>query len=176
MHRAETWVLLWISIAIPLISITRSPSIERRWAAMRYAGAALLLAAGSYLSFAPLFASYQVAQGEFEENNNRLESSLATYRSALHWNPSSPDANFDLTRALAKIGDDSGALAQSRAATRFVDEPELYILRSRILLNVDRKTDARRELEEAMRLFPYSMEIRSEIASLSQPDTKAGGH
>jgi len=171
MHRAETWALLWLSMAVPLISATPPVTIGRRWATLRYAGAALLLAAGSYFAFAPLAASYEIAKGELDEDAERMESSQTAYRTALRWEPASPDANFDLTRALAKAGVYSGALAQSKVATRFVNEPELYILRSRILQNTGRKTDARSELEDAMRLFPYSMEVRGEIASLSLPGT-----
>jgi Flp pilus assembly protein TadD len=72
-----------------------------------------------------------------------------------------------LVRAEAKAGDYAGALAQSKSATRFVNEPELYLLRSRILQNAGQESEARRELEAAMRLFPYSAELRAEAASYS---------
>jgi Flp pilus assembly protein TadD len=120
-----------------------------------------------------LAASFEVAKGQLDEDHEHPESSSAAYRAALRWDPSSPDANFNLVRALAKAGDVSGALAQSKAAARYVNEPELYILRSRILQNADRKNEARRELEEALQHFPYSEELRREIASLPLPGAEA---
>jgi Flp pilus assembly protein TadD len=160
-------------MAVPLLSPVLPTAFRPRWMSLKYAGAALLLIAGCYFAFAPLAASYEVAKGELDENHERPEPSATAYRAALRWEPSSPDANFNLVRALAKAGDVSGALAQSRAAARYVNEPELYILRSRILQNAGRKIEARHELEEALQLFPYSEELRGEIASLSLPGAEA---
>lgn len=177
MHRAETWALLWLSMAVPLIAPTLPPAPQCRRAWLRCAGAAALLIAGSCVAFAPLAASFETAKGKSEENGGRLESSQRVYRAALRWDASSPDANFDLVRAEAKAGDYSDALAQSKIAARSVNEPELYLLRSRILQNAGRESEARRELEAAIRLFPYSMELRDEAASYSLflPDTAAEG-
>jgi tetratricopeptide (TPR) repeat protein len=177
MHRAETWALLWLSMAVPLLSPTLSPAPLHRRVWLRYAGAAALLIAGSYAAFTPLAASFETAKGESDEGQGRLESSQTAYRAALRWEPWSPEANFDLVRAEAKAGDYSDALAQSKIATRFVNEPELYLLRSRILQNAGRESEARRELEAAIRLFPYSKELRAELASYSLflPDTASEG-
>jgi putative inorganic carbon (hco3(-)) transporter len=173
MHRAETWSLLWVLMAVPLASAAVLPVRIRRFTGLKVAGAALLIVAAAYGAFAPLAASYRLAQGELDENNERLDSSVKAYRAALRWEASSADANFDLVRALARTGDVSGALAQAAIATRYVNEPELYILRSRILLDAGSKAEARRELETAVRLFPYSEELRDEIASYSLPDSGA---
>ena len=175
MHRAETWALLWLTMAIPLVSPKLSPDSPRRIAWPRYAGAALILVAGCYSAFAPLASSYEVAKGESDEHRGSLESSLVAYRAALRWRPTSPDANFDLVRAVAKTGDYSAALAQSSIAARYVNEPELYILRSRILQNAGRESDARRELVAAVRLFPYSTELRDEVTACSLPDEAVEG-
>jgi O-antigen ligase len=175
MHRAETWALLWLSMAVPLVSPARPPAPQRRRAWLRCAAAALYLAAGSYAAFAPLAASYELARGESEEDHDHLESSQDAYRAALRWEPSSPDANFDLVRAVAKTGNYPGALSQSIIAMRYVNEPALYILRSRILQNAGRNGDARSEVEAAARTFTYSMELRKEVASFPQPGTAAKG-
>ena len=167
MHRAETWALLWLSMAIPLASPKLQPAPQRRLLWLRYAGAALIVVAGSYAAFASLASSYELAKGESAEDRGTLESSLASYRAALRWKPSSPDANFDLVRALAKTGDDSAALAQSTMAARYLNEPELSILRSRILHNAGRDGDARRELVTAARRFPYSAQLRHEVSASS---------
>jgi len=172
MHRAETLALLWLSMAVPLASPTVPLALRGRARWLSYAGAAGLVVIGSYLCFAPLAASYEIAKGEFDENAEQLDSSQLAYRAALRWEPSSPDANYDLVRALAKSGDYPDALAQSRITVRYVDEPELYLLRSRILQNAGRNIEARRELEEAERRFPYAKQVHAEIASLPPPGTE----
>jgi tetratricopeptide (TPR) repeat protein len=164
MHRAETWALLWLSMAVPLLSPRLLPVPSRRLAWLRYSGAAFLLVAGGCLAFVPLAAGYAIAQGESDESCGRWGPSQASFRAALQWEPWSPDANFDLTRVMARTGDYAGALAQSRVATGYVNEPELYILRSRILQNAGRNAEAGRELEAATRLFPYSTKLRDEVA------------
>jgi putative inorganic carbon (hco3(-)) transporter len=169
MHRAETWALLWLCMAAPLISPMPVPVPQRRRKGLRLAGAVLLLVAGSFLAFAPLFASYELAQAASEENSGQLKQSQAAYRAALRWDPSSPDANFGLVRIVAKGGDYPGALDQSNIAKRYVNEPELYILRSRILQYAGRESEARRELESATRIFPFSTELSDEIASSFLP-------
>lgn len=173
MHRAETWALLWLSMAVPLLSPNVLPAPQRRRVWLRCVVAAALLAAGSYAAFTPLAASFETAKGESEENGGCLECSEMAYRSALRWERWSPDANFDLVRAEAKAGDYSGALAQSKIAMQSVNEPELCLLRSRILQNAGREDEARRELEVAIRLFPYSKELRDEAASYSRPEKAA---
>jgi len=135
----------------------------------------LVLIAGSYFAFTPLAASFEVAKGQSDEDRELPGSAATAYRAALGWKPSSPDANFNLVRSLAAAGDYSGALAQSRVAARYVNEPELYLLRSRILQNADRQLEARHELETALQLFPYSEQLRGEIASLPLLSTEAEG-
>ena len=184
-HRAETWALQWILMAIPMACSTPVPAqsstavpvqsarslpaiwFRLRW--IRYVLAALLLVVGVGAAFSPLASSYEVAKGEVEESREQMEPSLAAYRAALRWQPSSPDANFDLVRAQAKTGDYTGALTQSAIAVRYVNEPELYLMRSRILQNAGRDSDAVGVLDAAVRLFPYSAELRDEADSYSLP-------
>ncbi len=167
MHRAETWALLWLLMAVPLVSASPAPESHRRLNWFRSAGVVLLLVAAGNFAIAPLAASYELAKGKADEDHGAMDSALTAYRAALRWEPTSPDANFDQIRALGKAGDYGGALAQSRLAVRFVNEPELYILRSRILENAGRNDEAEREVEAAARFFPYSTELRDEIGSFS---------
>ena len=169
MHRAETWALLSISMAVPLVKSVNSSAPRPRLAWLRYAGAVLIVAVGSCLALAPLAASYELAKGESEEGDGQLQPALAAYRAALRWEPSSPDANFNLVRATANAGDISGALTQSTAAATYVDEPELYLLRSRILANAGRDAEALSELQEALPRFPYSKALRNEAATYAPP-------
>ncbi len=175
MHRAETWALLAISMAVPLVKsgVASAPGISSsplpRFAWLRYPAAVSIVAFGSCLALAPLAASYQLAKGQSEESDGQLQPALAAYRAALRWEPSSPDANFNLVRATANAGDLSGALTQATAAAEYVDEPELYILRSRILANAGRDDEARRELQAALARFPYSRALRDEAAAYALP-------
>ena len=165
MHRADTFALLCISMAVPFVRSER-PSIPRppiSWP--RYAAAALTLMLGSYFALSPLAASYQLAQGVSQESNQHFQPALASYQSALRLQPSSPDANFNLVRALAETGDFERALAQSAAAESYVNEPELFLLRARILQNQGRDDEALRELNRGLLNFPYSKQLRDEIAA-----------
>jgi len=175
MHRAETWALFWIWMAVPLMELDVSPVPERAMAWARYAGAGLLLVAGSYFAFAPLAASYETGKGESEESSGRLESSRAADCAALRWEPWQADANFNLVRVLAKMGDYRGALEQAGVAAQYVNEPELYILRSRILEKAGRSGEARGEIEAGVRAFPYSVELRDELASHMTRGTESAG-
>jgi Tfp pilus assembly protein PilF len=74
---------------------------------------------------------------------------------------------------MAKTGDLSDALAQSHVASRFVNEPELIILRSRIQQNIGNSDLAMRELQSGMRMFPYSQELREELGSYSSIEVTA---
>jgi len=165
MHRADTFALLCISMAVPFASIEGRSKPVPRSAWWSYAGAVLLLLLGSYFALGPLAASCELAKGELAEKDGRFEQALVLYRSALQWQPSSPDANFNLARALAKTGDFEGALAQSAAAEYYVNEPELYLLRGRILENQGRDDEALRKLHRGLLKFPYSKELRDEIAA-----------
>ena len=165
MHRAETWAMLYLSMAVPLVRRSSSIASVPRSVWPRYAGAVSILVLGGFSAFAPLAASYQLAKAERNENEGQLQLSVAAYRAALRWQPSSPDANFSLARVLANSGDLDGALAQSIVAANYVDEPELYILRSRILANAGRDDEARRVLDAAVPVFPYSTDLRDEAAA-----------
>jgi len=175
MQRAETWALLWLSLAVPLVPPILPAAPERRRAWWRYSAGALILIFGIGVAFGPLASSYLVAKGGAEEDGGRLAPSLAAYRAAQQWDASSPDARFDEVRVMAKMGDDGGALARAGVAARFVDEPELYLLCSRILHNAGRMDEARREVEAAARRFPYSAELREERASYAAAGTSPSG-
>jgi len=55
-----------------------------------------------------------------------------------------------------------------------VNEPELYLLRARIEEKAGNRDEARREVEAALRLFPYSTELREEAGSAAIPEAGAG--
>lgn len=165
LHRAETWALLWLWMAVPFVEQEPPVREEHRPSPLRLCAAALLALLGSYYAFAQVASSYWLGHGQTQERHGRVELAREAYQSSLRWDTSSPDANFNLVRATAKAGDLPGAVSQSRLASRFVNEPELIILRSRIEQNAGQSDAAVRELEAGVRLFPYSQELREELAS-----------
>lgn len=176
LHRADSLVLLCLSMAIPFASANQLSATQPRIPWPRYAAAAIILLLGSYFALAPLAASYQLALGASAESNQQFQQAIASYQNALRLQPSSPDANFNLVRALAETGDFDRALTQSIAAERYVNEPELYLLRVRILQNLDRDNEALRELNQGIRLFPYSKSLRKEIAVRDPSHTETSPH
>jgi hypothetical protein len=175
LHRAETWGVLWLWMAVPFAR-HQEPSREGYCALpLRFCGAALLSIVGSYVAFAPVASSYWLEQGHRQERRGRDELAREAYRSALRWDASSPDAHFNLVRATAKGGDLSDAISESRVASRFVNEPELVILRSRILQNAGQNEEAVRVLTVGARQFSYSQELRDELASYSATSAPASG-
>jgi tetratricopeptide (TPR) repeat protein len=175
LHRAETWALLWLWMAVPFAEHGLSSNRRPCLAALRYPVALLLVVVGACLAFAQVASSYWLGQGQSMEREGRVEAARDAYRSALRWDRASPDANFSFVRAMAKTGDLSGALAQSHVASRFVNEPELIILRSRIQQNAGHHDQAIGELHTGIRTFPYSEELRDELVSYSSVDATATG-
>ena len=57
----------------------------------------------------------------------------------------------------------------STAAAKYVDEPELYLLRSRILSNAGRDAEALSEIQTALPRFPYSKALRNEAVAYATP-------
>jgi len=166
MHRAECWALLWLCLAVPLLPPSASAPPVGVNAAFQFVASTLLVVAGGVFGYAELVGSFQLAQGLNDEKEDRLAAATEDYRQALRWEPASQDANFNLVRTLAKAGDDSSALAQATIAAHFVNEPELFLLRSRILQNQGRYCEAGREIQNALQLFPYAQELRDEAATV----------
>jgi O-antigen ligase len=167
LHRAETWTLLWLWMAVPFAKQESPTPRALRFVPVRCFGAGLLIVVGGCFAFVQVASSYWLRQGQIQEREGHVEAARKSYRSALRWERESPDANFNFVRAMAKTGDLSGALAQSHVASRFVNEPELIILRSRIQQNIGNIDLAMHELQSGMRMFPYSQELREELASYS---------
>lgn len=175
LHRAETWTLLWLWMAVPFAErALTAPPRPLRFLPVRYCIAGLLIVVGACFSFAQVASGYWLRQGQTQEREGHVEAARESYRSALRWECASPDANFNFVRAMGKSGDLSGALAQSHVASRFVNEPELTILRSRIQQNSGNSELAMRELRSGMRMFPYSQELRNEFDSYFPTEVTPG--
>ncbi|MDR3793769.1 MAG: hypothetical protein P4L03_10355 [Terracidiphilus sp.] len=173
LHRAETWALLWLTMAVPLTGAGAAASMQRQVSWLRYGLAVGVAAIGILAAARPLAASYELARGDAEEKAGEMAAAERTYRAVLGWEPAQADAHFNLVRVLAEKGDEAGALEQSGRFAEYVNEPEFYLLRSRILANAGRDKEARQEAEQALRRFPYSAALCEEAAEAAQAEGAA---
>ncbi len=100
--------------------------------------------------------------GQRAEGDHAYRTAEDFYREALRWRPADPDAHFDLARCRAATGDFQSALQEADAAQRYVDEPELWVLRIRIRRAMGDEQRARKELQQAQERFPYAPVLRAE--------------
>jgi hypothetical protein len=156
-HRAETWALLWMAMGIALP--TGAP-ISRRAPLYMWAAKVVLAALLLWMALPPLLASRAISRGMQAELQNDPVRAISGYQAALRWQPASPDANFNLTRALCKQGALDACWSQSEHARRYVDEAELYILRARCLEAQGRFLEAGVELAQARERFPFSKALQ----------------
>lgn len=174
LHRPETWTLLMLWMAVPLAYEAKSgssaPTSAVRSKVLLASGVALGIL-GLTLAAPPVISDYLLARGERFENRGELGRAIASYRSAIRWYSPSTDAQFNLTRALAKHGRLEDALKQSAEAARYVNEPELWLLRARILSAIGLPDVASRELRTKSAAFPYSKELRDESQGMASSAT-----
>jgi tetratricopeptide (TPR) repeat protein len=159
LHRPETLLLMAILVALPFPGVT-APRPRRSWIVQGAVAALFLLTAG-VAGMMQAQTSYLVRAGQELEADGAYRSAADDYRQALGWNWMDPDANFNLARALAGSRDFPEALAQTRTALRYLDEPELWIVRYRIQRQMG--VDAAPELRKAAERFPYSKALAQEV-------------
>lgn len=163
LHRPETLLLLAIWAALPFPGTT-APRSRRSWI-VQGAVAALFLCAAGTAGMMRVASSYHVRAGQALESDGAYRTAADSYREALGWDATNADANFNLARALAGSRDLPAALAQTHTALRYVDEPELWIVRYRIQRQMG--VDATPELRKAAERFPYSKALQQEVAAAS---------
>lgn len=160
-HRAETWAILWVALGLG-VQTTSAPSDTQVPEAARSAHAGFAVAKSAaaiifiYFAAQPLIASRQTVLGAQAERSGDLPVAEIHYRNAIAHSAASQDAHFGLTRTLCKQDRFAACVAQSAIAARYVDEAELYLLRSRALRDLGRDSEAERELERARERFPFS--------------------
>ena len=174
LHRAETWALFSVWFAVPLtLALEDTANTDKRIQSVRLGltvravAAVVVCAVAIPIALRPAVASYWIGTAERHEDAGQIEAAEKALYDALALEPASPTAQFDLTRVLAKQDRFEAALEQSRLAVRFVNEPELYILRSRICMALSDPERARAELQRATELFPYSDELSDELAFIT---------
>jgi putative inorganic carbon (hco3(-)) transporter len=169
-QRAETWGLLWLWMSLPM-ALDWQPEPQRpvaspatlilRWSAV--AAGTLVL---GWAVIQPVIGSYWEGAGDRLENRHRYPEAAAAYRRALTHDRSLPNANYCLARSLALGGDLAGGLRASDTALRWVDEPELRLMRAYMRESLNDKPGAIDELTTALRIFPFSWKVAAELTAV----------
>lgn len=163
LQRADTWALFWLALAVPLASQAETQGTQRRL--LRAALGSLLLLAGLWFGIRPVAANYFIQQGQDAESENHNATALQWYDRALRWDPSQGNAYFNRARVLAKLDSLPAAWAASADLLRWVNEPECWVLRSRIARAMGNAELAVQQLRIAQQTFPYSAAVAAELDS-----------
>jgi hypothetical protein len=134
---------------------------------MALAPAVLIFAVFANFALRPLFASRCVAIAQQREFLGDLQGAEISLRDGMRIWPNAT-GHFDLVRVLGKQERYAEALKQSQWTEHWVTEPELFLLRVRILRAMERETEAKQLLQESAQRFPYSRELADEFAGFSQ--------
>jgi hypothetical protein len=171
LHRGETWALAWMWLGVSLLEgdrvVERRPTIS--WG--RIAAGAVILIVCLDLSVRQLAASHRVATAQQRESLGDVQGAEHSLRAAIDSWDNNATAQFDLVRILAKQERYVDALAQSERAERWIMEPELFLLRGRILKAMGRDVEAKALIADSAKRFPYSEDLRQEIGGFSQPSS-----
>lgn len=168
LHRAETWTVAWLWLALPFLHLRAERSHSKKHRALVVALGVLFLAWSLQAAIRPLMASYNVAIAQQRESHGDLQAAEMGLRKAVKIHPLTATAQFDLVRILGKQGRYAEALEQSHRAEPWMAEPELFLLRSRILRAMGREEEANRTVHESAERFPYSELLAEEKASNPQ--------
>jgi O-Antigen ligase len=164
LHRGETVALLAIALALPLA--TAAPEEDRPTRpALRLVLTVICLAMIA-VAVLPVMSSRLVRLGNYAESIEDFTKAANYYARAAKLWPENTDALFSATRAYARDENYSEALVWTETSKRYIAEPELWILRARILESMNENQRALNEMQSAQTLFPYSELPTSEIEML----------
>lgn len=165
LHRAETLSLFAISAAMPFARREQSTSTPiGQW--LRRISVLLLGATLFVLSGLSVASSRFAKLGAEAESEARYRAAASLYMRAFALSPDNTDAAFAEARVLAQAERYPEALAAANRAARFIAEPELYLLRARILESMNGYVSAEREMELAAKIFPFSTIPQSELQEI----------
>ena len=178
LQRAETWVLLWLCVGIATKTEHREPAPATSLTAgaratssgsllLRYAGATALTLLLAWFAAQPVFATYWADAGTAFESERKYSEAVDAYRRSLAFDPSASSAAFNLPRALTHAGDLDAAISAANDGLRWIDEPELRLLRLRILETRGSYVAAFQAAADDVRRFPYSPELQREYLDLA---------
>jgi len=171
LHRGETWSLAWLWLALPMLHLPVERNHSKKYRVLVVALSVLFLGWSLQAAIRPLSASYNVAIAQQREARGDLPGAEMALYKAIKTYPASATAQFDLVRILGKQERYADALEQSHRAEPWMAEPELFLLRSRILRAMGREDEANRTVHESAERFPYSELLAEESAANSQATT-----
>ena len=171
LNRGETWSLAWLWLALPMLHLPVERNHSKKYRVLVVALSVLFLGWSLQAAIRPVSASYKVAIAQQRESLGDLHGAEMTLRKAIKTYPASATAQFDLVRILGKQERYADALEQSHRAEPWMAEPELFLLRSRILRAMGREDEANRTVHESAERFPYSELLAEESAANSQATT-----
>lgn len=166
-HRAETWCLLWLWMAVPFAYAVEVVCRRVAWKAIL---ATVIVLAVTLYAVRPLEASYHVSLGIRHEALGKASAAISEYRHALALDAGNDVAQFNLVRSLAVEEKYPEALQASYIAQRYIGEPELWLLRARIQEGQQDNAGAAATLREAIKRFPFDEELRKELAEIARSD------
>jgi hypothetical protein len=168
LQRGSTWALLWLWLGAALHSAPELvPVTKPRWLSLRVACAGTAAMLVGSLALRPVLASYWAGVATNLEDQGNYGEAVPIYRRSMSLDPTASSAAFNLPRALARSGDLAAAELASLESTHWINEPELLLLRLRILEKRRPRLETLLEAGKAIQLFPYSMELRSEFLKLN---------
>lgn len=165
LHRGETVAVLAIALALPL---AQDSAEEKRSSQPALHNAFLIILCVSFFAVAalPVISSRWIRLGDDAESIEDFAKAARLYSQAAKLSTVNTDAMFSATRAYARNEDYGQALQWSETSKRYIAEPEIWILRARILESINENQRALKEMEYAQHLFPYSPLPKSEIETL----------
>lgn len=175
LQRAETWALLWLCAGMAISHPSGrqggpqdgAHATARRELPLRVALAAALTAVVAWFAAKPVLATCWADAGTVLESQHRYSEAVTAYRRSLAYDPSASSAAFNLPRALAHAGDLEAAVAAANDGLRWIDEPELRLLRLRILETRGSYVAALQAAADDVRRFPYSPELQEEYLHIA---------
>ena len=170
LQRAESWALLWLCIGIGLTNDARERDTgvtSAVWRTARMSVAAALTVVVGWIAVRPVLATHWADAGVVLESEQRYAEAVSAYRRSLAYDPSASSAAFNLPRALVHAGDVEAAIAAANDGLRWIDEPELRLLRLRILETRGSYVAALQAAADDVKRFPYSLELSEEYLHLA---------
>ncbi len=172
LHRPETWVLFWLALAVPF-SVNDSHSAPIRFPALiRIPLATVVLAAGLWFSSWSLLGSWYTQRGFDLEAQHYPATAHSQFERALRYDLTQADARFGRARVLLSMKMFPEAWKASTEALDWIQEPEMWLLRSRIARAMGDDQLALSQLQIGIAAFPYSEELQREVAEVHSPDSR----
>ncbi|APW63813.1 hypothetical protein BSF38_05390 [Paludisphaera borealis] len=109
-------------------------------------------------------ARHLTAIGAIREQQRRPAEAESCYREAVRVDPSFPEANYGLGMLVAKARPDEGLKLLERSLAEDPKSPRAHMAIGMVLVDQNRFVEAAGHFESALRLYPYYIEARFNLA------------